>query len=182
MSSGTNCSSTATTIHTPTSANAVPASSRSPTASPPTPSPTTACSAHATPTRPTPGSPITRSTDSPASSATSMAVPAGAIFSRTAEVQERLRQGPGPEARQEAAALSDGPTPSRWTLRTIRVTFDWLAGYTPSGVWRLLDRLGLRLRSARVQQYSPDPEYAAKVAHLEMALWEARRFPRSVAA
>jgi len=46
----------------------------------------------------------------------------------------------------------------------------------------LLDRLGLRLRSARVQQFSPDPEYAAKVARLEMCLWEARRYPREVTA
>jgi hypothetical protein len=111
-----------------------------------------------------------------------MAVPAEVFFSCTQEVQERLRQGPGEEARQQAAPHSDGPTPSRWTLSTIRANFDWLTGYTPSGVWRLLNRLGLRLRSARVQHFSPDPEYAAKVAHLEMALWEARRYPRSVAA
>jgi transposase len=111
-----------------------------------------------------------------------MAVPAEAFFSCTREVQERLQQGPGEEARQEAAPDPDGPTPSRWTLSTIRATFDWLAGYSLSGVWRLLDRLGLRLRSARVQHFSPDPEYAAKVANLEMALWEARRYPRSVAA
>src|SRR5947209_6723601 len=57
-----------------------------------------------------------------------------------------------------------------------------LAGDTLSGVWRLLGRCGLRLRSARVQQYSPDPEYAAKVAHLEMCLWEARRYPGEVTA
>ena len=45
-----------------------------------------------------------------------------------------------------------------------------------------MQRHGLRLRSARVQQFSPDPEYAAKVAHLEMALWEARRYPGTVVA
>jgi hypothetical protein len=45
-----------------------------------------------------------------------------------------------------------------------------------------LDRCDLRPRSARVQQFSPDPEYASKLTHLEMALWEARRYPRSVAA
>jgi hypothetical protein len=39
----------------------------------------------------------------------------------------------------------------------------------------LLRRCDLRLRSAAVQQFSPDPEYAAKCADLEMALWEARR-------
>lgn len=93
-----------------------------------------------------------------------------------------MRQGPGEEARQQAAAMPDGPAPSRWTLDTIRVSFDWLASYSPSGVWRLLDRLGLRLRSARVQQFSPDPAYADKLLDLEMALWEARRYPRSVVA
>jgi DDE superfamily endonuclease len=38
-----------------------------------------------------------------------------------------------------------------------------------------LGRHGLRLRSARVQQYSPDPDYAAKVEHLGWCLWEAAR-------
>jgi hypothetical protein len=72
--------------------------------------------------------------------------------------------------------------PSRWTLSTIRSTFDWLGGYTLSGVWRYLRRCDLRLRSARVQQFSPDPEYGRKVLDLEMALWEARRYPGAVVA
>jgi transposase len=67
-------------------------------------------------------------------------------------------------------------------LETIRATFDWLTDYSLSGVWRLLQRCDLGLRSARVQQYSPDPDYAAKVAELEMCLWEAHRYPRDVAA
>jgi transposase len=45
-----------------------------------------------------------------------------------------------------------------------------------------LKRWGLKLRSARVQQFSPDPDYQAKVIDLEMALWEARRYPRTVTA
>ena len=44
---------------------------------------------------------------------------------------------------------ADGPRPSRWILRTIRVTFAEFADYTLSGVWRALTRLDLRLRSAR---------------------------------
>ena len=111
---------------------------------------------------------------------------AGGAFSHDQDLklqlQERLHQGPGEEARQQAAATPQGPPPSRWTLDTIRASFDWLADYTRSGVWRLLDRLGLRLRPGRVQQFSPDPEYANKLIDLEMALWEARRYPRSVAA
>jgi transposase len=72
--------------------------------------------------------------------------------------------------------------PTHWTLQSIRSTFDWLQGYTLSGVWRVLQRLDLKLRSARVQQFSPDPDYQAKLIDLEMALWEARRFPRDVVA
>ncbi len=62
------------------------------------------------------------------------------------------------------------PVPSRWTLRTIRATFSWLQSYGLSGVWRLLRHYHLKLRSARVQHYSPDPDYHAKVAHLEHCL------------
>ena len=112
--------------------------------------------------------------------------PVGGTFSRDHErqqqLQERLRQGPGDEARPQAAASAEGPAPSRWTLASIRATFDWLRDYTLSGVWRYLQRCDLRLRSARVQQFSPDPQYAAKVLDLEMALWEARRYPDTVIA
>lgn len=93
---------------------------------------------------------------------------------------ERLRHGPGEEARQEASVTAEGPPPSRWTLHTIRATFAWLRGYSVSGVWRVLARYGIRLRSARVQQYSPDPEYAAKVAYLCQCLQEAALAPEKV--
>ena len=66
----------------------------------------------------------------------------------------------------------EGPPPSRWTLRSIRATFPWLEEYTLSGVWRTLKRHGLSLRSARVQQYSPDPEYADKVDYLAYCMQE----------
>ena len=110
---------------------------------------------------------------------------AGGVFDREqqrkAELEERLRQGPAAQA-QPPASPAEGPPPNRWTLDSIQATFAWLADYSTSGVWRLLDRLGLRLRSARVQQFSPDPAYASKRIDLEMALWEARRYPRSVVA
>lgn len=93
---------------------------------------------------------------------------------------QRLRQGPGEEARREAAVTPDGPPPSRWTLRTIRATFAWMSTYSLSGVWRVLDRYGLHLRMARVQQYSPDPEYASKVAHLCRCLQEAALAPEEI--
>src|SRR5262245_35889178 len=180
------CSTTATTTPSPTSASAVPRSSRSRTGSPRTPWPTPACSAPATPTPSTPGSTTTRTKGSRACSPTATAATAGGAFSRDRQrkqqLQERLHQGPGDQARQRAAATAQGPPPSRWTLDTIRATFDWLRDYTLSGVWRQLRRWGLRLRSARVQQFSPDPHYADKVLDLEMALWEARRDPDTVVA
>src|SRR5581483_7542474 len=181
--SAPNCSTTATTTPSPTSVSAVPPCSRSLTGARRTPWPTPACSARATPTPSTPGSTTTRPRGSPACSPISTAVTAEAAFSfdqqLKQEIEGRLQQGPGQEARQQAAATPGGPPPSRWTLDTIRASFDWMVGYSPSGIWRLLDRLGLRLRSARVQQFSPDPAYADKLIDLEMALWEARRYPRS---
>ncbi len=82
------------------------------------------------------------------------------------ELLAQLRHGPGEEARQEMAVTPTTPVPSRWTLRTIRATFCWLQDYSLSGVWRLLRRCKLKLRSAQVQPYSPDPEYAVKEAEL----------------
>lgn len=97
---------------------------------------------------------------------------------RKQDIRERLRQGPGESARQEAAPTEDGPTPNRWTLRTIRATFDFLADYTLSGVWRFLEgQLDVSLRSARVQQYSPDPDYLAKRDYLLSCLRRVRNEP-----
>jgi transposase len=160
---------------------------------------------------------------STASSRTSRAATAATAFSdRRQQLQERLRQGPGPQPQAAPACDNAGgsgagaaapcaavpcasPAPAsnvaaaacaapcqpatppvvslpRWTLQSIRGTFDWLKDYTLSGVWRYLGRHGLKLRSARVQQFSPDPDYQAKLIDLEMALWEAHRYPQSVVA
>jgi hypothetical protein len=107
-------------------------------------------------------------------------VTAGVVFDRRDELLDRLRQGPGEEARQEAMPTETGPLPSRWTLRTIRVSFDWLADYSLSGVSRVLERHGLALRSGRVQLFSPDPAYADKEAHLLACLTEAAQYPGEV--
>jgi transposase len=96
-------------------------------------------------------------------------------------VLERLRQGPGEEARQEVAVMADAPPPSRWTLATIRATFEAIRDYTLSGVWRWLrKRVGAKLRSARVQQYSPDPEYQGKLRRLKRCLRKAAEDPDRV--
>jgi len=104
----------------------------------------------------------------------------GVVFERREDVLTRLQQGPSAEAQREVATTVDGPPPSRWTLRTIRVTFAEWADYSLSGVWRVLTRLDLRLRSARVQQYSPDPAYGEKERYLLDCLEEAARFPNEI--
>jgi hypothetical protein len=96
------------------------------------------------------------------------------------EMTERLRQSPGEEARQAMAVTSEGPPPSRWTLRAIQATFPWLHTYSLSGVWRVLERYQLRLRSARTQLFSPDPDYARKVAYLCQCLQAAAAAPERV--
>ena len=80
------------------------------------------------------------------------------------------------------AATAATPPPSRWTLRTIRATFDIFGSMTLSGVWRALGRrFGIALRSGAVQHYSPDPEYATKYDHLIKCLNEAATMPDRVA-
>jgi len=97
-------------------------------------------------------------------------------FAARETVIARLQQGPGPEARSDTAV-----PPSRWTLRTIRATFAALHAYTLSGVWRWLhERIGVQLRSAVVQQYSPDPQYEKKVRRVKRCLRQAARAPQQV--
>jgi transposase len=91
-----------------------------------------------------------------------------------------LQHAPGEQARQEVAPTADGPAPSRWTLRAIRASFAWLTGYSLSGVWRLLRRHKLHIRSAQVRQHSPDPEYLSKQEHLLECLRDAAAHPGEV--
>lgn len=99
-----------------------------------------------------------------------------------AELTHCLQAGPGAAAQQAVGITPHAPPPSRWHLVTIRATVDWLQDYSLSGVWSLLQRCGLKLRSAAVQHYSPDPDYHLKVFRLKKALREAARNPRTVAA
>ena len=69
------------------------------------------------------------------------------------------------------AATPQGPRPGRWTLRSIRASVAALASYPLSGVWRVVRGHKLKLRSAAVEQYSPDPDYAAKLD----TLWQCLR-------
>lgn len=104
------------------------------------------------------------------------------VHALQAELTQRLQAGPGDAAQQAVGVTPTAPLPSRWHLVTIRATIDWLQDYSLSGVWSLLQRCGLKLRSAAVQHYSPDPEYVTKVFRLKKALREAARNPRTVAA
>ena len=94
------------------------------------------------------------------------------------ELRERLRRSPeaSPDIEVtsgDAPAIVGDVSPTRWTLKRIQSAFDWLTDYTLSGVWRLLRRLGIRLRQGRPQQFSPDPEYEAKERRLLEVLSEA---------
>src|SRR5262245_48856825 len=76
--------------------------------------------------------------------------------------------------------MADGPAPSRWTLRGVRASFAWLKHYTLSGVWRLLRRHHLHIRSAQLRQHSPDGEYLAKLERLLSCLRDAAAHPDEV--
>ena len=80
------------------------------------------------------------------------------------------------------AVTDKSPPLRRWTLRTIRATFDIFRDLTLSGVWRSLEqRFGIALRSGMVQHYSPDPEYVTKYEYLIKCLNEAATMPDRVA-
>ncbi len=111
---------------------------------------------------------------------------AGGLFDEVArqqrEVSARLQAGPSQEAAHVHAVGEGCPAPGKWTLATIRASVAGLDAYTLSGVWRVLQRLGVSLRSAVVQLFSPDPEYARKKQHLERVLRAAARHPGQVEA
>ena len=111
---------------------------------------------------------------------------AGGFFTEVEAVQEELvetlRAGPGEAARKEVAIKVCGPAPSRWTLRTIRASVDWLIDYTLSGVWRVLQNCGLGLHTSCARLFSPDPDYVSKVRRLHRCLRKAARHPDMVAA
>src|SRR4029453_12620890 len=98
------------------------------------------------------------------------------------ELGETLRVGPGAAARREGAGGASGPTASRWTLRTIRASVDWLTDYTLSGVWPVLQSCGLGVHSSCARLFSPDPDYQKKVRWLHRCLHDAARHPETVVA
>src|SRR5579863_3634575 len=150
--------------------SAVPPSYPWPRASRPIGSPSTGSSNRATPIPCTAGSTGISARAWPAWWPISKVDPCGGVFDRRAELQERLQRGPEP-------AAAGQPAPTRWTLARIGAALPWLADYSLSGVWKVLRGSGLRLRSARVQAYSPDPAYQQKVEHLCTVLRQAAQAP-----
>lgn len=67
-----------------------------------------------------------------------------------------------------------GQDRTRWTLARLGQADPALAGYRPSGIWRLLHRHGIGLKRGRSAIYSPDPAYAAKRTAIAAALQRAR--------
>lgn len=106
-------------------------------------------------------------------------VTAGGVFDRREELVETLRQGPEAVLAEREVA-GEKVLSSRWRLVTIQAAMPWLQSYSLSGVWRLLQRYGLKLRTAQVQQYSPDPDYEQKEAHLIQCLQQTAQNPQQV--
>jgi transposase len=108
-------------------------------------------------------------------------VPGGGVFDQKEELSEVLRKGPGEPAKKVLMPTEQGPLPSRWTLRAIQVSVDWLKDYTLSGVWQVLHGYGLTLRSAQMRHWSPDPEYEQKLTHLLACLRCTAAHPDTIA-
>jgi transposase len=115
-----------------------------------------------------------------------MADRAGGLFvertQQQRDVTAQLQAGPRDAAAHVHAANETCPAPGKWTLATIRASVAGLEAYTLSGVWRVLQRLGVHLRSAVVQLFSPDPEYTLKKRRMERVLRAAARQPGHVEA
>src|SRR5690348_6910600 len=60
-----------------------------------------------------------------------------------------------------------GESRSRWTLNTLLPHLDWLEVQTSSGLWQVLDRLGIHYKRGRTYVHSPDPAYEEKLARIQ---------------
>lgn len=94
------------------------------------------------------------------------------------ELEERLRQAPSTSAMPHRTPLP----PSRWSLLVVRKQFDWLADYSLSGVWRVLERYEIEWKHGYVNHWSPDPCYSVKVKRIEKVLKQAVSDPKHVVA
>ncbi len=98
-----------------------------------------------------------------------------------AEVQEHLHHPPNAPT-DRLAKRNPEFAPYRYSLLVVRASFEWLHDYTLSGVWRVLRRLDVAWKQGYIEQWSPDPEYCAKVEHIEQCLQEVVADPQHVVA
>jgi len=96
------------------------------------------------------------------------------------EIAERLQQPPEFSPNKPQATVL-APTPCRWRLTVVRAHFNWLADYTLSGVWRVLQKLDIQWKHGYVRQWSPDPEYTDKLKYLEKCLKQVAKDPQRFA-
>lgn len=68
------------------------------------------------------------------------------------EVERYLRQSP----------RAFGLEQTRWTLRALAQVVPSLRGFTPMGVWKVLQRTGFRYKRGQPYLHSPDPQYQEK--------------------
>jgi len=103
------------------------------------------------------------------------------LRTRRDEMQDRLRRPPDPGC---TAMSKQNPnvTPCRWNLIVVRQTFAWLADYTLSGVWRVLQTLEIEWQRGYVRLWSPDPAYVSKVRRIKNVLKQAASDPKHIAA
>lgn len=111
----------------------------------------------------------------------SLPEPEGGVFDKKAELTEILQKGPGEAAKQVIMQDKKGSLPSRWTLRAVQTSVSWLQTYSLSGVWKVLHGYGFRLRSAQPRQWSPDPDYESKLAHLLDCMKKTAANPQKIA-
>lgn len=62
----------------------------------------------------------------------------------------------------------------------IQRSLPWLAAYSLSGVWRLVQGLAMHWKQGYVRQWSPDPAYTRKRPSIEKCLKPAARDPEQV--
>ncbi len=103
------------------------------------------------------------------------------LRTRRDEMQDRLRRPPDPSC---TAMSEQNPnvTPCRWNLIVVRQTFEWLADYTLSGVWRVLQTLEIEWKRGYVRLWSPDPAYVSKVRRIKNVLKQAASDPKHIVA
>ena len=77
----------------------------------------------------------------------------GGVFDYREQLKERLRCCPETPAPTEPAAEAETvPVPaSRWTLRQMQATFEWLADYSLAGISLFVRASGIQLRQGRPQ-------------------------------